>query len=522
MDIRKLPIGIQSFRDLRQNKYLYVDKTAYIYSLAQNGKTYFLSRPRRFGKSLLLSTMDAYFSGQKELFTGLAVERLEAGQEHPWTVYPVLHFDFTGENYTVAGALENRLDRILNGMEAVYGTTDGDKTLAARFISLIRNAYRKTGRGVVVLVDEYDKPLLESMDNEKLQQSNQALFKGFFGALKGQDQYLHFVFFTGVTKFSRVSIFSDLNQLNDISMDRNYAAVCGITQEELEADFVPEIHNLAEDMRMTYKECIAELGRMYDGYHFCENSEGIYNPFSVLNAFAGGKFDTYWFATGTPTFLVNELQKNDYDVRDFTESVEATAQILSDYRLENRDPVPLFYQSGYLTITGYDRELGIYSLGYPNAEVKYGFLNFLAPSYTNLPETKQTLYIGQFIRDIRTGKVDGVMERFKAIYAGLPYGNNVHLLERDFQIVVYLIFTLLGQYTKTEVHSAKGRADCIVETKDTVYIFEFKVDSPAEAARAQTDAQGYAAPYAADSRRIVKTGVSFSSTERNITDWVTE
>ncbi len=520
MDIRKLPIGIQDFEYIRKNNFVYADKTAYISSLARNGKVYFLFRPRRFGKSLLISTFHAYFEGKKNLFSGLAAEKIEAQYPDAWTAYPVFEFNFTGKDYSTSDALFKTLDYHLGQWESIYGSEFKQEPVELRFRHLIETACKKTGHGVVVLTDEYDKPLLETINAPELHEKNRALLKGFFGVLKATDQWLRFAFFTGVTKFSHVSIFSDLNQLRDISMTEAFCAICGITQNELEKNFTPEISALAGQQHLTHGECLAELRRMYDGYHFYPDTEGLYNPFSLLNAFANRDFQAYWFATGTPTFLVRQLEKADYDIRDFTEGVEATAQILSDYRIDNPDPVPLFYQSGYLTIKDYDRELRIFTLTYPNDEVKYGFLNFLTPFYTGLQETKQTLYIGQFVRDIRAGKLDSVMERFQTVYAGLPYSSGKPP-ERDFQIVIYLVFTLLGQFVKNEVHSSKGRADCILETKDAVYIFEFKVDAGADDALRQIEEKGYAEPFKADPHKIIKIGVSFSSEKRNIAEWKT-
>ena len=379
---RKLPLGIQDFEDLRENNYVYVDKTEHVYNLVHFGKPYFLSRPRRFGKSLFLSTLKAYFLGKKELFKGLKIEELEKDNPEAWQTYPVLYFDFNGQNYQQNTSLEDYLDCTLKAWEKDLNLDSDGKTLGDRFSSVIEAAYKKTGKKVVVLIDEYDKPLLETMDtNKQLEEENRAVFKGFFGKLKSMDGFLKFVFFTGVTKFSKVSIFSDLNHLTDISLDENYTDICGITQSEMESYFSPEIDTMASHNEMSREECLAKLKQMYDGYHFYKRSEDIYNPYSLINAFAKNDFGNYWFGTGTPTFLIRRLESGSIDYRDLSGVLETTEDELKDYRPENPNPIPLFYQSGYLTIKSFDREIGTYTLGYPNYEVKYGFLNALSRYY---------------------------------------------------------------------------------------------------------------------------------------------
>ena len=482
---------------------------------------YFLSRPRRFGKSLLISTMHEYFAGKRELFEGLKIAALEKD----WIRYPVIHLDFTGANYSEENALEQKLNQMLCRYEEMYGRSEADGTSAAlRFNSLIRNAAEKTGERVVILVDEYDKSLLET--EGELNDKNRALFKGFFGNLKGMDGYIKFAFFTGVTKFSKVSIFSDLNQLHDISLEKDCASICGITQAELEANFGPEIDALAQENGITYAECVNRLREMYDGYKFHGNGEPLYNPFSVMNAFASREFGSYWFRTGTPTILIKKLEETNFDVRTITEgTVRISKDELSDYRPDSDDPIPLFYQSGYLTIKEYDAELGELTLGYPNNEVRYAFLKSLVPAITHHAVVRASaLDIGGFKKDAEEGNVEGIMLRFTSLFAKLPYtmagGEKADsVIKQNFQNVIYIVFILLGQYAQVEQHSAFGRADCIVQNKNCVYIFEFKRDDTAGNALKQIEDKKYAEQFAGDKRRLFKIGVSFSTQERGIAEW---
>ena len=520
--LRKLPIGVQDFQSLRDDGFVYVDKTEYIYRLTQGSRQYFLSRPRRFGKSLLLSTMRAYWEGRKELFSGLAIERLVEGDEDAWRPYPVFYFDFNKDSYQKNGILEDVLADHLKEWEEVYGCGDPDALLSERFRSIIRRAVDRTGCRVVILVDEYDKPLLEVMKDPELEEHNKAVFKGFFSTLKSYDKYIRFVFITGVTKFSKVSIFSDLNQLYDISMVADYAGICGITGQELPDNFEPEIERLAAQQELSKDECLARLKEKYDGYRFHQSSEGVYNPFSLLNCFANMEFGDYWFETGTPTFLVKRLREIGFDVASFSDrTLTATGQELSDYRGDNPDPVPLLYQTGYLTIADYDPEFGEYILGFPNEEVRYGFLRSLMPEYAPVTATRSGKDISSIRRYLMRGDTERMRGTFTALFASIPYTTKDVPFEHDFQTVIYLVFTLLGQYVHAEVHSAEGRADCIVETDAYVYIFEFKRDGTADEALSQIEEKGYAAPYAADSRRLIRVGVSFDSEKRILKEWKT-
>ena len=378
--MRKLPIGIQTFEEIRRDGYLYVDKTAMVYQIANTGKPYFLSRPRRFGKSLLLSTFESYFQGRKDLFQGLAIEQLEK----KWEQYPVLHLDLNARKYETVTDLVDMLNQFLEKWEEQYGTEKQDRAPEERFAYIIGRIYHQTGKQVVVLVDEYDKPLLQAILDESLLEEYRRILKSFYGVLKSADRYLRFVFLTGVTKFAQVSVFSDLNQLNDISMKPPYAELCGITKEELLQVFTPEIEVLGEANQLTFDETVERLTVMYDGYHFTERSAGLFNPFSLLNVFDGRKFGNYWFQTGTPTYLVDLLKQSDYDLRLLIDGVEVAASAFAEYRAEKKNPLPMIYQSGYLTIKDYDREVDLYTLRFPNDEVRYGFLNFLVPYYTDL------------------------------------------------------------------------------------------------------------------------------------------
>ena len=512
----KYPIGIQTFEQIINNGFVYVDKTDMVYALATEGKTYFLSRPRRFGKSLLLSTLRAYFEGKKELFKGLKIDKLEKD----WHAHRVLHIDFNGVVFTRPGALEDELDKQLSTWEEEYHLPKGTREMYGwRFEQIVQAIYTETGRGAVVLIDEYDKPLLDVLEMDpELLNNNREILKAFYSVFKRTDAYLRFVFLTGVTKFSQVSVFSDLNQLNDISMDFSYATLCGITPNELTAVFEPEIHQMAQRNQSTEEEIVNEMIRQYDGYHFHPDGEGVLNPFSVLNAFDKLEFGNYWFQTGTPTFLVELLKKSDYDLRLLIDGIEAPASSFTEYRMNTDNPIPLIYQSGYLTIKEYDKRFRNYILGFPNEEVKYGFLDFLLPFYTTLPSEERGFYIGKFVDELEKGNIDAFMTRLRAFFADFPYELNAQT-ERHYQVVFYLVFKLMGQFVDAEVRSATGRADAVVKTPKYIYVFEFKLDGSTEQALQQIDDRGYLIPYTADSRQLVKVGVNFNAEKRNIGEW---
>ena len=531
---RKLPIGIQSFKDLREKGFLYVDKTEYLFRLVNTGKVYFLSRPRRFGKSLFLSTLAAYFLGQKDLFNGLYLEQAEeelALQENriAWQKYPMLYLDFNTGQYDTLESLISRIELFLSPLEKKYAIPSIQGDLAQRFEEIIKQIYETSGTQVVILVDEYDKPLLQTMGvNETLNEQYRNILKAFYSVIKTCDEHIRFAFLTGVTKFSKISIFSDLNNLNDISLLPKHAGICGISQRELEATFAPEIEALAQANELTYDETLKQLKQNYDGYCFAQGAENMYNPFSLLRVFDGQIFQSYWFATGTPTFLVKFLKEAHYFIPDLDGNVVLNEDGLQTYRAVAQDPFPILFQSGYLTIKKYDAKYRLYSLGYPNDEVRYGFLNNLLPAYTNIREQDTGVSIVQFTKDIEAGEVDSFMKRMQAIISGIPYDNfgeeNLKLREHNYQTAVYLIFALMGQFVQTEVHCSKGRADCVVITVDSIYIFEFKLSSngTAEDAIAQIHKQNYAGQYHARGKKIIAIGAGFDEKKRTIKEWKTE
>ena len=534
---RKLPVGIQSFEKLRRTGCLYVDKTAFVWSLTQFSNPFFLSRPRRFGKSLFLSTLAAYFLGQKELFTGLYLEKAEeeqAVQENrtAWKAYPVLYLDFNIGNYTDPKALNERLHVLLESEESSYGIKTGEKEqpfFASRFEKLLKTAYKQTGKQVVILVDEYDKPLLQTMGvNEALNEQYRNMLKAFYSVIKTCDQYIRFAFLTGVTKFSKISIFSDLNNLRDISMEKQYAGICGITQEELEATFQPEIQALADEQELDYQQVLADLKQWYDGYLFHPAGKGMYNPYSVLSALVKKEIKSYWFSTGTPTFLVNYLKEAHYYIPDLDGNVELNESGLETYRAAAEDALPILFQAGYLTIKEYISDVRLYRLGFPNDEVRYGFLENLLPAYSAIPLTQGGAWVARFVQDIRGGKVDSFMERMQSLIAGIPYDNfteeNLKLREQNYQAAVYLIFKLMGQFAQTEEHCSTDRIDCVVRTVDTVYIFEFNLsgNGSAEDALNQIKEKRYAEKYLVDGKKIVLIGAGFEEATRTIKNWKVE
>ncbi len=508
------PIGIQNFESLRNDGYVYVDKTAHIHRLATTGRYYFLSRPRRFGKSLLISTMDAYFSGKKELFKGLAMERLE----QKWTKHPILHLDLNTGKYDAPEKLDVILNNALANWEAEYGTSPTETTFELRFLGVIKRACEKSGERVVILVDEYDKPMLQAIGNDDLQTKFRNTLKAFYSVLKTQDKYIKFGFLTGVTKFGKVSVFSDLNNLQDISMDEEYADICGISEREIHSYFEGAVEALAEANAMTTEDAYAKLKEQYDGYHFEYGAEGIYNPFSLLNTFNKRKFRDYWFETGTPSFLVELLKRTNYDLNRLQEE-EVTGDILNSIDSMSRNPIPVIYQSGYLTIKDYDEEFQTYRLGFPNKEVEQGFIKYLLPFYTPMTENESSFLITQFVKEVRGGKPDQFMERLQTMFSNSSY-EIVGDMEKYFQNALYLVFMMMGFYTEVERRTSKGRMDVVIHTKDYIYIMELKLDGSAEEALKQIDDKGYAAPFVMDKRQLFKIGINFSSGTRGIESYI--
>lgn len=519
---KKYPIGVQNFESLRSDGYVYVDKTDMIYALASSGRYYFLGRPRRFGKSLLLSTLEAYFQGKRELFKGLAIEKLEKD----WTVYPVLHLDLNAKKFDAGEDLIRLIDRQLLVYEGMYGKCDADETIDDRFVSLIRNAFNKTGRRVVVLVDEYEKPILQAIGRPELQDEYRNTLKAFYGVLKSMDGYVRFALLTGVTKFGKVSVFSDLNNLEDISMSRDYATVCGITEAELHAYFDEDLRGMSVELGKTYDEICSEMRKRYDGYHFACDATGMYNPFSALSTLKRKEFGSYWFSTGTPTYLVELLQRFNYNLENLTDE-SVTADVLDDIDTPEKNPIPILYQSGYLTIKGYDPEFGQYKLGFPNSEVEQGFVRYLLPHYANTRSEMSVFNIQNFVMDVRNGSVDSFMERLKSLFADTPYTQSVGRdgafnIELHFHNVLYIAFKLLGFYTEVEYRTSHGRIDMVVKTPKYIYVMEFKLDGTAEQALRQINEKGYAEPFLADARRVIKLGVNFSKETRSIENWMAE
>ena len=507
------PIGIQNFEDLRNGGYVYVDKTDKIYDLVSTGKYYFLSRPRRFGKSLLVSTMEAYFQGKKELFKGLALEQMEK----EWNEYPVLHLDLSGASYTSREVFDTKLANAMDIWERQYGIRQRYSVASVRFTDIIDTAYEATGRQVAILIDEYDKPIVDNLDNPELQEYFRSTLQGFYSVLKAMDGQIRFGFLTGVTKIGKMSVFSGLNNLRDISMLPQYADICGISETDLLRYFGESVGELAAANGMTEGQCLTKLAEMYDGYHFCEDSDGMYNPFSLLNTFAGKMFREYWFETGTPSFLVKIMQRTSYDITHLTDE-EVDSSLLSTVNTVFENPIPLLYQSGYLTITGYDPEFALYRLGFPNREVKTGFLNFIFQYYVPGETTSGMTLISKIARVLRGGRPEEMMRLLEGLFARANYQIQGDA-EKDFQYAMYIIFELLGEYVQTEKQTSNGRIDILIQTKEFIYIMELKVDGSADEALKQIDEKGYDRPFAADSRKLYKIGVSFSSANRRIQEW---
>lgn len=510
------PIGIQNFESLREDGYIYVDKTELVYQLVKTGRYYLLNRPRRFGKSLLISTLEAYFLGKKELFKYLAIEKLEKD----WLEYPVLHLDLNAEKFDSPESLDALLSNQLTQWEELYGRGPDETTLSLRFKGVIRRAVKQTSQRVVILIDEYDKPMLQALENDELQEKFRDTLMAFYGVIKSMDGDIKFAFLTGVTKFGKVSAFSDLNNLMNISMDDRNANICGITEPEIHAYFKDDLHELARVQNMDYDQVCIALREFYDGYHFTENSKGIYNPFSLLNTFKYLQFGSYWFETGTPTYLVKLLKHSHYNLYNMAHT-ETDADVLNSIDSTSVNPIPVIYQSGYLTIKGYDREFGIYRLGFPNREVEEGFMKYLLPFYANTDKVDSSFHIQKFVREIRSGDYDSFFRRLQSLFADTPY-ELVRDLELHYQNVLFIVFKLIGFYVKAEYHTSEGRIDLVLQTDSFIYLMEFKLNGTADDALRQINEKGYALPFAADPRQLFKIGVNFSAKTRNIEEWKIE
>ncbi|MDY5638927.1 MAG: ATP-binding protein [Parabacteroides sp.] len=516
----KYPIGIQSFDRIRNEGYVYVDKTDLIYQLVTTGSIYFLSRPRRFGKSLLVSTLEHYFLGHKELFKGLAMEQLEQN----WYEYPVFHIDFNNTQFEKSGNLENKINIYLTAWEQIYGALPVKGDLGDRFAYVLEQAHKQTGRRAVVLVDEYDKPILDVLDSGKmtveddqeilLEEQHRNILKGFYSVFKGADAHLQFVLLTGVTKFSQVSVFSGFNQPDDISMVRDYESLCGITKDELLSVFGDSIHLLADELNLNEEQTIQVLKDRYDGYHFGKRMTDIFNPFSILKCFRHLSVEDYWFASGTPTYLVRLLNHYGEQLNEMIGQYYFPEEFI-DYKATVEQPLPMIYQSGYLTIKRYNRDLNTYLLDFPNNEVKKGFLTLVASNYLQSKE-RVTSWIQQAVMALQRGRLEQFRDQLTAFLASVPYSmrrkQDEREYERYFQYTFYLLLRLLSVYTVyNEMEQSRGRVDCIVETPDYVYIFEFKLDGSAEQALQQIKDKGYARPYLTDTRKLYQIGVNFSS-----------
>ncbi len=511
----RYPLGIQTFERLLDDGCVYVDKTQYIYNLVSSSAvSYILTRPRRFGKSLLLTTLKSYFEGRKDLFKGLAIEKLEKD----WTTYPVLFISFGSKNYEDEGKLENSLRLALSEWEEIYGKNEAEINISDRFKGVIERAYKKTGKRVVVLVDEYDKPLLDTITNKTKNDNLRKTLKEFYSVLKTYEHCIRFAFLTGVTRFSHVSIFSDLNQLEDISMAEDYAGICGISEEELHKYFDESIELLAQKNELTFQECCDELRVRYDGYHFHQSSVGVYNPFSLLKAFARREFSDYWFASGTPTFLVELLQKNEFNLK-LLEKTSMTADMIGNVDNFDSSPIPIIYQSGYLTIKDYNSRFKSYALRYPNKEVEEGFVNFLLPYYTPINGTKAATILEQFVNDVEKGNADSFLQTMKTLLDG---GNYQIAGDKEiyFQNCMYLIFKLMGFYVQVEYCTSQGRIDIVLGTTDYLYVMELKVGTTAQEALTQIDQKGYMLPFKQDHRKLYKIGVAFNLDNRSLEDWL--
>lgn len=511
---RKYPIGIQTFSEIRERNYLYIDKTQYLVDFIDKGYKYvFLSRPRRFGKSLFASMIHAYYEGRKDLFEGLAMGEYEKD----WVKHPVLHFDMSAAKHMDKDMLERYLADMLTDQEAVFGYKSEKQDPNIRLKDLVVTANRLTGRKVALIIDEYDAPLLDVVHEELNLVALRRAMQNFYSPIKSLDPYLEFVFLTGITKFAQLSIFSELNNLFNISMYDKYSAICGISSEELHTQMLPDVERLAEHLHLSVDETFERLKRKYDGYHFSKNSEDVYNPFSLIKALASGDIGDYWFDSGTPTYIIKLLQKYNVGLRDLTGQDAGVSDF--DVSPENMTTaLPLLYQSGYLTIKHYEPMIDLYTLGYPNEEVRTGMVRSLAANYLTPAEGTNSSFVIKFVKAVIADDMEQALTLMRAYLSGVSYRLS-NKTERDVQTIFYLVFSLIGSFIKVEEESAHGRADVVITLPSVVYVMELKFDGSADAALRQIDEKGYLIPYTADGKRLVKVGVNYSSEERTITEW---
>ena len=521
---RKYPVGIQTFSEIIRGRYVYVDKTDLVWQLAHYAKYVFLSRPRRFGKSLLTSTLESYFRGERNLFEGLKIMELE--QE--WEQYPVLRLDIsTAKAQPTAEALKERLMLMLEDYADIYSRRDTEKTPGGLLEGIIRRAYHQTGKQAVVIIDEYDAPLLDVLhDNLSLNDKRQVM-QEFYTPLKANEQYVKFCFITGITKFSQLSIFSTINNIKNVTMLPRFSAICGFTEQEVKEVFREDISLMADVFGCTPEEMFQKIKLRYDGYHFAGVSEDIYNPFSLLNALGDQELKNYWFESGTPTFLIHQMQHFKTDIMSL-DRMEVPASAFDQPTENMKSALPLLYQSGYLTIKDYDREGEMYYLSIPNQEVRIGYVKGLLPTYTGLDDADvQTGFALKFWRALKRGDIEQAMQEMKTYLAGIPYVEGfkkkleeVSAAEGFYEYTMYLIFSMLNVYARTQVKVAGGRIDMVVWMPDTAYVFELKVNGTAEEALQQIDDKGYAFPYKTEGRKVVKVGVKFNADTRVPEEWV--
>ena len=520
MNNRFLPIGIQDFEDLRNRGSIYVDKTHLVYKLVTEGKPYFLSRPRRFGKSLLLSTLEAYFLGKKDLFKGLAIENLEKD----WVEYPVIKISFGADNYPDLNCLISLENSVLSEYEKKYDIAVSDSRAAPRLKNIIKGAYEKTSKQVVILIDEYDKPILDALYTEYEEQNRQEL-RSFYSPLKDCDQYIRFLFITGITKVSHVNIFSGLNQLNDISLDKKYSSICGVSESELEKYFMPEIEALAEEQEMSLEETKIKLAQMYDGYHFTHDVEGVYNPFCLLKCFSAKDFGSYWFESGTPSILVKTLQNQPIELTNIVNGRLANENQFKNYDPDSKNMLPVIYQSGYLTIKDFEKETRLYTLDFPNQEVEEGFLDVLLKKFITVPYDDIGLEINNLRVALRDKNIDRAMNIIKSAIADLPTVVKKDMCENYYESVTHLMFRMTGWRVVSELQNVCGRSDVVVASKDSVFIFELKMDKGksfeevAEEALSQIDENGYSQRFAVSGKTMYKVALVFSSEGKGLLGW---